>query len=122
MIPYLLFYVENPVVSAEAIEALLGHAPVETGPTFVLFVIDGMRLGLWGIGGVRPAPETRGENGEISVEVQTRDDVDRHHAVWRDRGLPILQAPEAMDFGYTATVRLPGPLRLRMFRPNEMPA
>ncbi|WP_279480981.1 drug:proton antiporter [Aureimonas sp. SK2] len=120
MTPYVLFYVENPTTSAKAIQTLLGAAPVETSPAFVLFVIDGVRLGLWRTADVRPLSQPAGENGEISLEVETREAVNRHHAEWQDHALPILQAPEDKDFGYTATVGLPGPLRLRVFHPGAM--
>ncbi|WP_416356452.1 drug:proton antiporter [Aureimonas phyllosphaerae] len=120
MTPYLLFYVENPADSARAIEALFDLAPVERSPTFVLFVLDGMRLGFWRADGVEPAPQPRGENSELSISVDTREAVDQHHAGWQEKGLAVLQAPTEMDFGYTAVASLPGPFRLRVFRPGEM--
>lgn len=41
------------------------------------------------------------------------------HARWRARGCVVLQAPTAMDFGYTFTVQDPDGHRVRVFAPEE---
>ncbi len=121
MTHYLLFYVENPLASAEAIEALLGLSPVERAPTFALFVIGATRLGFWTRADIRPTAGEAGENSEFALSLDSRDAVDRQHAEWQARGFSVLQAPEEMEFGYTATVALPGPFRLRVFRIADDP-
>lgn len=118
MTPYVLFYVESPEATAAALETVLGTPAVEVSATFVLVVVNGVRLGLWRRDGVRPTPEGRGESSEIAMAVAAREEVEGHHAAWLAKGLPVLQEPEEMDFGYTATVALPGPLRVRVFHPG----
>jgi catechol 2,3-dioxygenase-like lactoylglutathione lyase family enzyme len=45
---FVLLYVENPPASAEFYSRLLGHAPVETAPTFAMLPLrDSVMLGLW---------------------------------------------------------------------------
>ena len=57
----LLFYVTDPQVSRRFYADLLGLEPVEESPTFVLFMLpSGLALGLWGAGGVQPAPIATG--------------------------------------------------------------
>lgn len=43
-----LLYVDNPLNSAAFYQRLLGQAPVELSPGFVLFVLNnGFKLGMW---------------------------------------------------------------------------
>ncbi|GAB3252109.1 VOC family protein [Chitinimonas naiadis] len=116
---YLLLYVNDPSTSAGFYADLLGRAPVETSPTFALFVqANGLKLGLWSRHTVEPAATTLGGGGEIGFPVTGRDEVDRLHADWQGRGLRILQAPLEMDFGYTFVALDPDQHRLRVFAPS----
>jgi hypothetical protein len=45
---FVILYVDQPQQSGAFYSALLGRQPVETSPTFVLFVLDnGFKIGLW---------------------------------------------------------------------------
>ncbi len=116
MTPYLLFYVENPLASAAAIETLLGLSPVERAPTFALFVIGGTRLGFWTRSDIRPPAGEVGENSEFALGLDSRDAVDRHYAEWQGAGSPCSRRPRRWTSVTRRPFALPGPFRLRVFR------
>ncbi len=65
---FLLLYVDDPAASAAFYQGLLGRAPVEASPIFVLFALDsGVMLGLWSRHSVEPAPVAGG--AELAVAV-----------------------------------------------------
>ncbi len=116
---YLLLYVDRPEASAAFYGALLGRPPVETSPTFALFILDGgVKLGLWSRHTVEPAAQLTGGGGELCFAVDTPAEVDARHADWRDRGLTILQPPVDLDFGHTFVAADPDGHRLRIFCPG----
>jgi predicted enzyme related to lactoylglutathione lyase len=116
---FTLLYVENPQNSEAFYSALLGRAPVESSPTFVLFVTDaGLKLGMWARHLVKPAPSAPPGGTEIVVPVAEPAAVDTTHASWKARGLRIVQEPADMDFGRTFVALDPDGHRLRVFAPT----
>jgi len=115
---FVIFYVDNPPQSAAFYQDLLGRAPVESSPTFALFVLDGMKLGLWSRHTVEPAARAAGGGTELCVAVDGNTRVDEVYADWGRRGLTVAQAPVEMDFGYTFVMLDPDQHRLRVFAPN----
>ncbi len=115
---FVLLYVSDPLTAADFFADLLGKPPVEASPGFAMFALDsGVMLGLWERGGVEPAATAPG-GAELAFAVDDRAAVDGRHAVWRAKGITILQAPTQMDFGYTFTASGPGGHRLRVFAPG----
>lgn len=115
---FVLFYVEKPQASAAFYSALLQRPPVESSPTFALFVLDsGLKLGLWSRYTVEPPAAGRGGASELAFCVADADLVNQRHREWSLRGLPILQAPTDMDFGRTFVALDPDGHRLRVFSP-----
>lgn len=113
---YTLLYVDNPPASAAFYAGLLGREPVESAPTFALFLLDGgAKLGLWSRHTVEPAATAAGGGAEIGFSVADAATVETIHADWRGRGLPILQPPTAMDFGHSFVALDPDGHRLRVF-------
>ena len=113
---YYLLHVADPETSGGFYRELFGTAPVESSPTFVLFVLDGgIKVGLWSRETVEPA--TGGAPGalEIGIAHGTPADVDAFHASWLARGLPVLQPPTDMDFGRSCMVTDPDGHRIRVF-------
>ncbi|OEC40354.1 drug:proton antiporter [Pseudomonas sp. 1D4] len=109
-------YVDDSARSADFYRRLLTGDIVEQSSTFALFVFpNGFKLGLWGRTGVEPATTVRGGGGELCVHVDSDEDVDRLHQRWREQGVEIVQAPLAMDFGYTFTGLDPDGHRLRVY-------
>jgi catechol 2,3-dioxygenase-like lactoylglutathione lyase family enzyme len=114
---FVVRYVENPVRSEAFYAALFGRPPVDSSPTFVMFAMaSGVRLGLWGRSGVKPAANPPG-GGEIAFAVESGAAVDARCAEWRARGVAIAQAPTDMDFGRTFVALDPDGHRLRVFAP-----
>jgi predicted enzyme related to lactoylglutathione lyase len=111
---FLLLYVENPLASAAFYEKLLGRAPVECSTNFSMFVLDnGLKLGFWREGEVQPKPVAEPGASEILFSLDAAEAVDALCVEWRRRGLPIVQEPTAMDFGYTFVATDPDGHRLR---------
>jgi catechol 2,3-dioxygenase-like lactoylglutathione lyase family enzyme len=117
-INHLILYVDNPPASAEFYAGLLDRQPVETSPTFALFVMEGgLKLGLWSRHTVEPAATSGGGGGEVAFSVARAGTVDALHADWQGRGLAILQPPTDMDFGRTFVALDPDGHRLRVLVP-----
>lgn len=112
---YVLLYVDSPERSGVFYRALLDLEPVEQSPTFVLFVMpSGLKFGLWSRHTVEPAAAATGGGAEIAFAVPTPDALEACHDDWVRRGLPIIQAPVAMDFGRTFVASDPDGHRLRV--------
>lgn len=111
---YILLAVADPAASEAFYTRLLGTKPVESSPTFVLYVLpNGMKLGLWIRDEMEPAPLPAG-----GVEVTFSEDDDAAvratYADWKNKAT-VLQEPVAMDFGFTFVVEDPDGHRLRVF-------
>jgi catechol 2,3-dioxygenase-like lactoylglutathione lyase family enzyme len=116
---FVLLYVDNPAKSAAFYAEILGDAPVESSPTFVLFVLgSGLKLGLWSRHGVEPRPNAEGGACELGFAVSSADQVRATHAAWAERGWPIAQRPTQLDFGFTFVALDPDGHRLRVFSPG----
>ncbi|WP_370673492.1 VOC family protein [Pleomorphomonas sp. PLEO] len=113
---YYLLHVADPAKSAGFYTELFGRPPVETSPTFALFVLGGgIKVGLWSKATVEPA--TGGAPGalEIGIALAAPADVDAFHENWVARGLPVFQSPTDMDFGRSSMVTDPDGHRIRVF-------
>lgn len=115
---FVILYVDSPERSGAFYASLLGREPVESSPTFVMFVLDkGFKLGLWSRHTVEPAASGMGGGSEIVIVVADAGAVDATHADWAGRGLSILQTPTDMDFGRTFVALDPDNHRLRVYWP-----
>ena len=113
---FIILYVDKPEASGAFYARLLGRQPVETSPTFVMFVLDnGFKLGLWSRHTAQPAASASGGGAELVLTVATPGEVDATHADWVGRGLKILQAPADLDFGRTFVALDPDNHRLRVY-------
>jgi predicted enzyme related to lactoylglutathione lyase len=115
---FILLYVKSPLESVAFYSGLLGKAPVEASATFAMFALDsGVMLGLWAAHTVQPAATAPG-GAEIAFAVDSVDTVTARHAEWKAKGLPIVQTPTTMDFGFTFVALDPDGHRLRVFAPG----
>ena len=113
---YILLAVADPAASARFYSNLLGLAPVENSPTFVLYVLpNGIKLGLWIARDIVPAIKPAG-GVEITFSEADADDVRATHAEWQGKAT-IIQPPTDMDFGFTFVAEDPDGHRLRVFSP-----
>ncbi|MEN5089385.1 VOC family protein [Pseudomonas protegens] len=112
---YFLLYVDSPTASAEFYSRLLDKPPVESSPTFALFILDsGIKLGLWSRHTVEPSAQATGGGGELGWAVDSREAVDELHHHWQVLDMTIAQPPTQMDFGYTLLALDPDGHRLRV--------
>ncbi len=112
----ILLYVKDPMASAAFYTKVLGEGPLEASPGFAMFSLNGgTMLGLWEKGCVEPKPEATGGAAELGFHAKDNAEVDAWHATWKAAGLPIVQTPTQMDFGYTFTAVDPDGHRLRVF-------
>lgn len=118
---FMILYVSNPLASAAFYQNLFDKQPLEASPGFALFALDsGLMLGLWLRSEVQPAAGAAvASNGELVFALDDRQQVQARHDDWRQRGLPILQAPQQMDFGYTFVAADPDGHRLRVYVAGE---
>lgn len=112
---FVLLYVKSPTASATFYTGLLGKPPVEASATFAMFALEsGVMLGLWAAHTVQPAATAPG-GGEIAFSVSDKGAVRALHEAWQAKGLPVVQPPTDMDFGYTFVALDPDGHRLRVF-------
>ncbi|WP_131795100.1 VOC family protein [Fluoribacter gormanii] len=112
----IIFYVDNPLVSAPFYERLLKSQPIKSSSMFVMFLLkSGVRLGLWSKHSVEPPATVLGGANELSLQVQDDHIVDELHSLWQHEGIQIAQPPTMMDFGYTFVALDPDNHRLRIF-------
>jgi catechol 2,3-dioxygenase-like lactoylglutathione lyase family enzyme len=117
---FVLLYVDSPAASADFYAGLLGRSPVESSPTFAMFVLpSGMRLGLWSRHTVEPSPSSVGGACELGFQVANPAAVKATYADWQKRGLRIIQQPTDMDFGHTFVALDPDGHRLRVYAMAE---
>jgi len=116
---FVLLYVDSPQTSATFYADLLGASVIESSPTFAMLPLGGeVMLGLWARNTVEPVASAPG-GGEIAFTAADAQAVEHTHADWKKRGLPIVQAPTAMDFGHTFVGLDPDGHRLRVFAPTS---
>jgi catechol 2,3-dioxygenase-like lactoylglutathione lyase family enzyme len=116
---YALLYVADVPRSVEFYARLLALQPVQSMPTFALFVLpSGFKIGLWDRADVQPpvnSSNAQPGGSELCMTVDSPAEVDAWVAESWTLGRPVLQAPTTMDFGYTAVVADPDGHRLRVF-------
>lgn len=113
---YYLLHVAHPETSSAFYSELFETAPVESSPTFVLFVLEsGIKVGLWSRDTVDPA--TGGAPGalEIGIAMKTAAEVDAFHDRWLARRLPVFHPPVDLDFGRSLMLTDPDGHRIRVF-------
>ncbi|QQR35136.1 VOC family protein [Devosia oryziradicis] len=117
---YILLAVADPAKSAAFYSTLLDIQPVESSPTFVLYVLpNGVKLGLWIKGEIEPAPRPAG-GIEVCFSEDDYDAVSLTFNDWKNKAR-IIQQPIEMDFGFTFVAEDPDGHRLRVFAPAADP-
>ena len=114
-----ILYVDQPARSAAFYTEHVGARVLESSPGFAMLALgDSARLGLWSRHTAAPGPTAMGGGTELAFVQPDRDTVDALHARWAAAGVPVAQAPVAMDFGYTFVATDPDGHRLRVFHPQ----
>lgn len=111
-----ILYVDQPERSSALYASLFNRQPVESSPTFVMFVLDNhLTFGLWSKDTTLPAPTAAGGGSEVVFQVKDKAEVHQTFADWSARGLRVLQAPVMLDFGFTFVMADPDDHRLRVY-------
>ncbi len=117
---FFILYVDSPAASATFYSRLLGREPVESSPTFAMFALSsGVMLCMWSKHTVQPAATAIGGGAEVAFTVKSEEELQATYTAWKKLGLPILQEPTKMDFGYTFMALDPDAHRLRVFTPGQ---
>jgi predicted lactoylglutathione lyase len=117
---FFILYVNDPAASAALYAQLLDRQPVEASPTFAMFALEsGVMLGLWSRHTVKPEAAFTGCGAEVAFAVDSNEAVQAMHDGWKERGLPIVQAPVDLDFGFTFVATDLDGHRLRVFAPHD---
>jgi predicted enzyme related to lactoylglutathione lyase len=117
---FFILYVNDPLASAAFYAQLLGRPAIEAAPTFAMFALEsGVMLGLWSRHTVEPAASAGGGGAEVAIALDSVDEVTATHQRWLSLGLPVIQVPTQMDFGYTFVATDPDGHRLRVFAANR---
>ncbi len=107
----IILYVENAAASAAFYNELLVRPPVESSPNFAMFALNS---GMMSRADVKPAATAAPGGSELVFSVADREAVGALHEEWRKRKLTIVQAPTALEFGYTFVALDPDGHRLRV--------
>lgn len=95
---FILFFVKDPLKSAQFYGQILGLTPIEQSPTFVLFALpNGLKLGLWSRYTARPSVKTEGGGSEICFVEESEEKVDAIYTQWMNEGVSMALAPMAME-------------------------
>ena len=117
---FILLYVADPMASAAFYSGLFGIKPVESAPTFVMFVFPtGLKLGLWVRREILPAAHAEAGAAELCISRATDTAVRELFDDWKTRGMPVLLEPTKLDFGLSFVVQDPDGHRIRVFAPGE---
>lgn len=115
----ILLYVADAAASAKFYSELLEQTPVESSPTFAMFILpSGLGLGLWGRAGAVPAPTGGAGACDLGFKVEAPDMVDAICAKWQSKGAAIALPPTDLDFGRSFVAVDPDGHRLRVYTVN----
>ena len=117
---FIILYVENPLRSAAFFADLLGRPIIDQSATFAMLPLrEGVMLGLWLRGEIKPSAEGGPGACEIALTAPDPAAVDAIHRDWAGRGIRIAQSPAKMDFGHTFMALDPDGHRIRVFAPAQ---
>jgi catechol 2,3-dioxygenase-like lactoylglutathione lyase family enzyme len=115
---FIILYVADATRSADFYTDILGKKPVESSPGFAMFALEsGAMLGFWAVSNVKPTASPVG-GAEIAFAMANDSAVSERYTEWAAKGLPILQTPTKLDFGFTFVATDPDGHRLRVFAPG----
>lgn len=114
---FIMLFVHNPIESATFYSNLLKIDPVESSETFaMLFLGNGIMLGLWSPKTAKPAAIVHGGGCEI---VFCEKEVDALYETWLKLGVTIALEPTEMEFGRTFVALDPDGHRIRVYSPMK---
>jgi len=116
----LLFYVENPQLSALFYEKIFSIKPIASFPTYVAFSFEnGLTFSLWSIQATNFVSGGSGHRSELSFMVKDERTVYELHKRWKDLGIVIEQELQEAVFGLTFVALDPDGHRIRVCIPDK---
>lgn len=118
--PSVILYVADPIASAQFYAEALGLTTQYATPGFAMLNFStGLELGLWKSEAVIPATQGKPAASELALALRNKAALQSSRDALAERGTPIAQEIEAMDFGTAFTVTDPDGHRIRLFVPRE---
>ncbi len=115
----IIFYVKNPLESANFYTSLFGVKPVQSFPTWVSFSFpNGLHFALWSTKAKDFVSEGNGSRSELSFLVPNDQEVHRLHEEWVRLGVKIEQPPFKAVFGMNFVALDPDGHRIRVCIPD----
>lgn len=115
---YTILYVADVPKSVAFYRDLFDKEPVHASPGFGLFTLEnGTAWALWQRDEVEPAVSAQPGAAEYCFAIDSREALETLAAAWKGQGIPVVQEPVDLDFGYTFTALDPDGHRLRPFVP-----
>jgi predicted enzyme related to lactoylglutathione lyase len=111
-----VLFVKDPIASSKFYEQLFGLKPIEQSPTFALFSLKNVMLGLWSHKTAEPKVTASAGATEIAF---SEDNVDVLYNQWKNMDIPMAQPPTEMDFGRTFVALDPDGHRIRIYKLRE---
>lgn len=115
-----LFYVQNPINSADFYEKIFNLKPVAAFPTYVAFSFPhGLTFSLWSTQAKNFVSSGSGHRSELAFMVPEADEVRRLRAVWGKLGVKIEQDLFEAVFGLNFVALDPDGHRIRVCIPDR---
>jgi predicted enzyme related to lactoylglutathione lyase len=116
----ILFYVEDPLRSAQFYERLLESPPMATFPTYVAFRFQNdLTLGLWSVKAKNFVSGGSGHRAELAFIVPDEAAVRALRERWHNAGVQIEQDLQKAVFGLTFVALDPDGHRIRVCTPDD---
>jgi predicted enzyme related to lactoylglutathione lyase len=116
----LLFYVEDPLVSAAFYEKIFQTKPVAAYPTYVAFSFEnGFTFSLWSKQAENFVSGGEGHRTELAFMVQNEEEIRKLRKMWGNLDVVIEQELHEAVFGLTFVALDPDHHRIRVCIPDK---
>lgn len=116
----LLFYVEDPLVSAAFYEKIFEINPVASYPNYVAFSFEnGFTFSVWSKQAENFVSGGEGHRSELAFMVQNEEEVRKLRKTWGKLGVEIEQELHEATFGLTFVALDPDNHRIRVCIPDK---
>lgn len=116
----LLFYVQDPLVSAAFYEKIFQIKPAASYPTYVAFSFEsGFTFSLWSLQAENFASGGKGHRSELAFMVPNEKEVRELYNKWEKLGVKIEQDLHEATFGLTFVALDPDNHRIRVCIPDK---
>ena len=116
----LIFYVNDPLASADFYEKIFQIKPVASYPTYVAFSFqNGLTFSLWSIHAENFISAGEGQRSELAFMVQNEEEVRQLRKAWGKLEVEVEQELHEAKFGLTFVALDPDGHRIRVCIPDK---